>query len=228
MELGEVPDLRAEEFPAALRLLGRPVNPDSDHWYCSHWSGAMRPHWFALLPERPELVAARLLRDVSEAAVHDQQGTAAAVLPHLADADGEAGEAVHLSVAYGLGARHAEDRLAAVDALLVLAARGRLEAGRLGADLGQLVRRGAVKPARLADAVRTAAATGRTPRCGRSCARCSPCCSPTSPPVAPRRPRPVGSVNCWPWRPSAPNGRANRALCRTCRGWRTAAVRHGW
>lgn len=160
VELGEVPDLRAEEFPAALRLLGRPVNPDSDHWYCSHWSGAMRPHWFALLPERPELVAARLLRDVSEAAVHDQQGTAAAVLPHLADADGEAGEAVHLSVAYGLGARHAEDRLAAVDALLVLAARGRLEAGRLGADLGQLVRRGAVKPARLADAVRTAAATG--------------------------------------------------------------------
>ncbi|GAA4602308.1 DUF6493 family protein [Streptomyces violaceoruber] len=160
VELGEVPDLRAEEFPAALRLLGRPVNPDSDHWYCSHWSGAMRPHWFALLPERPELVAARLLRDVSEAAVHDPQGTAASVLPHLADADVEAGEAVHLSVAYGLGARHAEDRLAAVDALLVLAARGRLEAGRLGADLGQLVRRGAVKPARLADAVRTAAATG--------------------------------------------------------------------
>ncbi|MFF0699654.1 DUF6493 family protein [Streptomyces tendae] len=160
VELGEVPDLQTEEFPAALRLLGRPVSPGSSHWYCSHWGGGMRSHWFALLPERPELVAARLLRDVSEVAVNDQRGAAATVLPRLADSDGEAGEAVHLCVAYGLGARHAEDRLAAVDALLILAARGRLCADRLGADLGQLVRRGAVKPARLADAVRTAAATG--------------------------------------------------------------------
>ncbi|KPC70605.1 hypothetical protein ADL35_37310 [Streptomyces sp. NRRL WC-3753] len=160
MELGEVPELRAEEFPAALRLLGRPASPFSDRWYCGHWRGEIRQHWFALLPERPELVAARLLRDVSEAAVDDQRGAAAAVLPHLADADGEAGEAVHLCLAYGLGARHAEDRLAAVDALLVLAARGRLDPERLGADLGQLVRRGEVKPVRLADAVRTASATG--------------------------------------------------------------------
>ncbi|CAL9375857.1 DUF7825 domain-containing protein [Streptomyces sp. enrichment culture] len=160
VEVGEVPELRAEEFPYALRLLGRPASPSADRWYCSHWSDAIRRHWLALLPERPELVAARLLRDVSQVAVDDQRGAAAAVLPHLADADGEAGESVHLCVAYGLGARHSEDRLAAVDALLMLAARGRLDPDRLGADLGQLVRRGAVKPVRLADAVRTAAATG--------------------------------------------------------------------
>ncbi|MGW4550099.1 DUF7825 domain-containing protein [Streptomyces violaceorubidus] len=160
VELGEVPDLQGEEFPAALRLLGRPASPYSDRWYCSHWSDEIRRHWFAVLPDRPELVAARLLRDVSGVAVDDQRGAAAAVLPRLAEADGEAGEAAHLCLAYGLGARHAEDRLAAVDALLVLAARGRLDADRLGADLGQLVRRGAVKAARLADAVRTAAATG--------------------------------------------------------------------
>jgi hypothetical protein len=60
----------------------------------------------------------------------------------------------------GLGARHAQDRLAAVDALLVPAARGGLDTDRFGADLGQSVRHGAVKPVRLADAVRTAAATG--------------------------------------------------------------------
>ncbi|MYS55334.1 hypothetical protein GTW46_35695, partial [Streptomyces sp. SID6013] len=160
VEVGEVPELRAEEFPYALRLLGRPASPSADRWYCSHWSDAIRRHWLALLPERPELVAARLLRDVSQVAVDDQRGAAAAVLPHLADADGEAGESVHLCVAYGLGARHSEDRLAAVDALLMLAARGRLDPDRLGADLGQLVRRGAVKPVRLADAVRSAAATG--------------------------------------------------------------------
>ncbi|GAA4053916.1 hypothetical protein GCM10022233_26630 [Streptomyces shaanxiensis] len=61
-------------------------------------------------------------------------------------------------MAYGLGARRPEDRLAAVDALLVLAARGQLDAARLGADLGQLVWRGAVKPSRLVESARTAAA----------------------------------------------------------------------
>ena len=83
-----------------------------------------------------------------------------AILPLLAEAPGEAGEAVHLGVAYGLGARHPEDRLSAVDALLVLAARGQLDTEGLGADLGQLMRRGAVKPLRLAESVRTAATTG--------------------------------------------------------------------
>ena len=111
------------------------------------------------MPGRREPVATRLLRDVSSTAVDDTRG-AAAVVPLLAEADGEAGAAVHLCLAYGLGARHPEDRLATVDALLVLAARGQLDAGRLGTDLGQLVRRGAVKPSRLAEAIRTAAATG--------------------------------------------------------------------
>ncbi|MFB6548619.1 DUF6493 family protein [Streptomyces sp. NPDC056405] len=158
VEFGEVPELW-DDLPAGLRPLGQPVSVYRERWYCRHWNGEIRQHWLALLPERPELVAARLLREVSAVAVDDDRG-AAAVLPRLAEADGEAGEAVHLCVAYGLGARHAEDRLAAVDALLVLAARDRLDTDRLGADLGQLVRRGAVKPVRLADAVRTAAATG--------------------------------------------------------------------
>lgn len=119
----------------------------------------MRQHWLALLPEQRELVAVRMLRELSAVAVHDTRGDAA-ILPRLAESGGEAGEAVHLSVAYGLGARHPEDRLAAVDALLVLAARGQLDAARLGADLGQLVRRGAVKPSRLVESARAAAATG--------------------------------------------------------------------
>ncbi len=91
-------------------------------------------------------------RRTSAAAVDDGRG-ATAVLPRLAEADGEAGEAVHLCVAYGPGARHAEDRPAAVDALPVPAACERLDTVRLGSDLGQLVRGGAVKP------VRTSAAT---------------------------------------------------------------------
>ncbi|MGW0818162.1 DUF7825 domain-containing protein [Streptomyces viridiviolaceus] len=158
IELGELPDVQ-DDLPAPLQVLGRPVSVFREHWYCHHWNADIRQHWPALLPERPEPVAARILRDLSAVAVDDARG-AAAVLPQLAETDGVAGEAVHLCVAYGLGARHAEDRLAAVDALLVLAARGRLDPGLLGADLGQLVRRGAVKAVRLAESVRTAAATG--------------------------------------------------------------------
>jgi hypothetical protein len=158
VELGELEELQ-QDFPPELHPLGRPVSVYGDRWHCYHWEADLRAHWLALLPERRELVAARMLRDLSTVAVDDTRG-AAAVLPLLAESGGEAGDAVHLCVAYGLGARHPEDRLAAVDALLVLAARGQLDADRLGADLGQLVQRGAVKPSRLAESARTAAATG--------------------------------------------------------------------
>ncbi|MEU1341156.1 DUF6493 family protein [Streptomyces sp. NPDC005827] len=158
VEAGEVLELQAD-FPEEFRRLGRPVTPFHGRRYCYHWGQENHRHWLATLPERRELVAVRLLHDLSQAAVDDQRGTAAA-LPLLAESGGPAGESTLLCLAYGLGARHPEDRLAAVDALLVLAARGQLDAERLGADLGQLVRRGAVKPLRLAESARTAAATG--------------------------------------------------------------------
>ncbi|NEB01152.1 DUF6493 family protein [Streptomyces sp. SID13726] len=158
LELGELEEFQGD-FPEDVRQLGRPVTVSGARWYCGHWSDEVRRHWLAMLPEHRELVAARLLHDLSTVAVDEARGVAA-VLPLLAESGGEAGEAVHLCLAYGLGARYPEDRLAAVDALLVLAARGQLDADRLGADLGQLVRRGAVKATRLAESVRAAAATG--------------------------------------------------------------------
>ncbi|MFE0515197.1 DUF6493 family protein [Streptomyces sp. NPDC058964] len=158
VELGELLELQTD-FPAGFRRLGRPLAAYGESGYCSHWNEGIRPHWLAALPERRELVAARMVHDLSRAAVNDSRGGTSA-LPLLAESGGEAGESVHLCLAYGLGARQAEDRLAAVDALLVLAARGQLDTERLGADLGQLVRRGAVKPLRLAESARTAAATG--------------------------------------------------------------------
>ncbi|WP_329341700.1 DUF6493 family protein [Streptomyces sp. NBC_00663] len=158
VEFGELGELQ-DDFPREFRPLGQPVSVYRDRWHCYHWDDSIRPHWLALLPERRELVAARMLRDLSTVAVDDIRGPAA-VLPLLAESGGEAGDAVHLCVAYGLGARHEEDRLAAVDALLVLAARGQLDAALLGTDLGKLVREGAVKPLRLADSLRTAATTG--------------------------------------------------------------------
>ncbi|TXS46157.1 hypothetical protein EAO75_25755 [Streptomyces sp. uw30] len=158
VESGEIAELQGD-FPPGLRPLGQSVSVFRDRWHCYHWSDGMEPHWLALLPEQRELVAVRMLRDLYAVAVEDSRG-GAAILPLLAEAGGEAGEAVHLCVAYGLGARHPEDRLAAVDALLVLAAQGQLDTDRLGADLGQLVQCGAVKPSRLVESVRTAAATG--------------------------------------------------------------------
>ncbi|MGW6204398.1 hypothetical protein ACWF9B_12240 [Streptomyces sp. NPDC055089] len=85
---------------------------------------------------------------------------AAAWNPLPAAAGGPAGPALHLAVATGLGARYPEDRLRAVDALLTLAARDDLNALRLGGDLAELIGLGTVKPGRLADSLRTAAATG--------------------------------------------------------------------
>lgn len=158
VELGELLEIQ-EDFGHGFRHLGRPVSVYGDRWHCYHWDDVPRQHWLALLPERRELIAARVLRDLSNVAVDDTRG-AGAMLPLLAESGGEAGDAVHLCLAYGLGARHEEDRLAAVDALLVLAAREQLDVSLLGADLGQLVRRGAVKPLRLAESVRAAAATG--------------------------------------------------------------------
>ncbi|MEU8860373.1 DUF7824 domain-containing protein [Streptomyces umbrinus] len=159
LDLGEL-DGMPGEFPPAFRRLGRPVSVFEARTYCAHsWDRTERHHWLAVVPGRTELVTARLLRELSSVAVEDTRGDAS-VLPLIAEAPGEAGEAVRLGVAYGLGARHPEDRLSAVDALLVLAARGQLDAEGLGADLGQLMHRGAVKPLRLAESVRTAATTG--------------------------------------------------------------------
>ncbi|MBC7272893.1 MAG: hypothetical protein H5T76_29990 [Streptomyces sp.] len=161
VEYGDVPELLdvVEDFPADFQPLARPVDDLKRSRGCPHWDAAIYAHWLTLLPERRELVAARLLGDLSDLAVNDDRGTAA-ILPALAESGGEAGDALRLGLAYGLGARHPEDRLASVDALLVLAARGQLDAAGLGADLGELVRRGAVKPLRLAESARTAASTG--------------------------------------------------------------------
>ncbi|MFD9116198.1 DUF7824 domain-containing protein [Streptomyces bottropensis] len=159
VEFGELPELRSAFFPPAFRRLGRPLSMYRGSWRCPHWRHEEWRHWLAVVPGRPELMAGRVLRDLSLGAIEDTR-TGFSFLPTLAEAEGETGEAVRLCVAYGLGARRPEDRLAAVDALLVLAARGRLDAKRLGADLGSLAAVGSVRPSRLAEAIGTAAATG--------------------------------------------------------------------
>lgn len=144
-----------QKFPRAFHWLGRPHSPRDQH--CYHWDNRS-PHWIATLPEDGETLAAWLLPSLTTC-VEEQRG-AAWLLPALAETGGRSAGAVHLALGYGLAARHAEDRLAAVDALLVLAARGRLDAELLGGELASLLAGEAVKPGRLADSARTAADTG--------------------------------------------------------------------
>ncbi|MFJ7261140.1 DUF6493 family protein [Streptomyces globosus] len=156
VELSERPGLQNGSFPAEFRRLGRPYADTGRR--CYHWSGfelAQHP----VMPEDREAQAVWLLPALTACAAVGERG-AGELLARLAELGGPAGPVLHLAVATGLGARHAEDRLAAVDALLVLAARGELDAALLGRDLAELLALGTVKPNRLADAARTAAAAG--------------------------------------------------------------------
>lgn len=140
-------------LPAVLRWVGRPVEPQQ--WQCSHWPGGSQRHWAAVLPGERETFASWMVPSIAQGWADGND-----LLPGIAEAHGTAGPGVHLAVACGLGAQDAPGRLAAVDALLVLAARGDLDGALLGSSLTALLDQGVVKPNRLADALRTAASTG--------------------------------------------------------------------
>ncbi|WP_413754000.1 DUF6493 family protein [Streptomyces sp. R-74717] len=144
------------EFPRSFHWLGHPHAPR--HRICYHW-GDHPGSWLATLPEDGETLAAWLLPSVATCATDELRG-AAQPLTALVELGGPAAEAIHLTVAYAMGARHPEDRLSAVDALLILAAQQRLDAELLGKELAILLDHSLVKPSRLADSARTAAATG--------------------------------------------------------------------
>ncbi len=82
------------------------------------------------------------------------------MLPTLAESHGSAGPATHLLLAYGLGARRVEEQLFAVDAMLVLAARGQLDAARLGRDMAELTGLRRLKLQRIVVALREAVRIG--------------------------------------------------------------------
>ncbi|MEU0399656.1 DUF6493 family protein [Streptomyces sp. NPDC006197] len=155
VDLGEHRTVRAE-FPPAFRWLGGALEAAPRR--CPHWVGG-RAQWAPVLPADRELLAACLLPTLAHGVEGDSRG-ATEPLTTLVEADGPVGRAVLLTLAFGLGCVDADDRLRAVDGVLVLAARGELNARRLGTELAWLVAEGSVKPNRLADAARTAAATG--------------------------------------------------------------------
>lgn len=149
--------LHRRDFPRPFHWLASPHPPVAGR--CDAWHRGSRSQWPGVLPEDRETLAAWMMSDVAACADQDRRG-GAWWLPSLAAAGGPAGPAVHLAVAYGLGARHPGDRLAAVDALLTLAARRHLGTRELGETMASLVISGTVRLNRLGDSARTAAATG--------------------------------------------------------------------
>jgi hypothetical protein len=115
--------------------------------------------WPSVLPGYLGLAAAWVMPEVAAAADAGMRG-GTAVLPVLAECSGEGGTAVDVAVAYGLAARHGGDRVAAVDAVLSLAASGRLDAVGVGTHLGELARHGVLTPSRCVGPLRDVAAAG--------------------------------------------------------------------
>lgn len=113
----------------------------------------MAPCWVAQLPHhRDELMA----RDYFEPRT-SQRGWPRN-LPYVVESGGPAGYSVHLALAFGLIWQMESD--AVVDAVLVLAARGQLDAGLLGRQLEALLNHGWPHADKASDSLRAAAETG--------------------------------------------------------------------
>ncbi|MFF8409103.1 DUF7824 domain-containing protein [Streptomyces omiyaensis] len=156
VEMAKRPEFR-DEFPKGLHWLAGGLLPNARR--CYHWE-QVPERWATLLPADRELLAACLLSSMASAVDGDSARDVTGPLTLLAEGEGQVGRAVALVLAFGLGCRDADDRLRAVDALLVLASRGDLDARQVGRDLAWLLAERSMKPNRLADAARTAAATG--------------------------------------------------------------------
>ncbi|WP_431878401.1 hypothetical protein [Micromonospora marina] len=115
--------------------------------------------WPAVLPGHRGVVAAQVLPELAMAAQEDLGGRGPVLLA-LAECTGAGGPALDLAVAYGLCARHEADRVAALDALLILAAAGDLDAPRVGGHLGEMGAQGQVILTRAVTPLRDAVAAG--------------------------------------------------------------------
>jgi hypothetical protein len=134
-------------LPAAAALIGP--------YRSSGLYDPMVPFWLAQLPHHREVVVAR---DYFRYRV-SMRGWAHA-LPFAAESGGPAGFALHLALAYTLTYDRQGERDAAVDTLLVLAARGQLNTDLLGRQLAEMLRGRGIEANRVTASLRTAAETG--------------------------------------------------------------------
>lgn len=114
--------------------------------------------WAWAAPHHRDVVAAHLLRTLARA-LTDPSRAGDALVP-LARADGLVGDGMLLAIGCAMGAKQQQTRSAAVDALLVLAARDQLDGARLGELLGAMVTAGDLVAARVVEPLTQAAAAG--------------------------------------------------------------------
>lgn len=138
------------------------VPEDDGRWkdvngYDSHLD---MPCWALLAPAHRDVIAAHAAVPLIVTAEEHRGHTE--ILPVLAEADGTPGAGMALALAYGLGARHPEDRTLAADACLTLAARtdSPWDASATGAVLAGLVALDRVKTTRVVDSLKQVAGAG--------------------------------------------------------------------
>lgn len=123
------------------------------------WEFDAPDHWSAVVPSDPEFVAAHALPVLEILAQGLAKGTARA-LPPLAGSVGVFGPATHTALAYGLAARDAKDREAAVAAVCILSSRALLDPAELGRQLGTMLTRREFLLVRIHSSLREAAYGG--------------------------------------------------------------------
>ncbi|MQY11163.1 hypothetical protein SRB5_12770 [Streptomyces sp. RB5] len=151
-----------EEGSLAATLADLP-DPDALFRFRNHGreGGLLGVLWPLVAPAHPDLVAAHAIPRLSMDAGRETGRRANTLLPYLAEyTTGPCGPVTHLALAYGLTAAPAGNRAAAVEALLTLAAHGRLDAERLGELLGRLWLEGVGIPTRFLPALGDAARAG--------------------------------------------------------------------
>lgn len=118
-------------------------------------------YWPILLPHEPDELAVHAMTTLYDQAAGNPSARST-IFPQLAETAGTPGPLTHLALAYALGADRPEHRIAAQDALLILAARGLLLPELIGGLGGVLWRRDMIKGKRFLDSLSAVEQSGAT------------------------------------------------------------------
>lgn len=149
----------ADRPPSPITVLSRLPDPDDVDLFVRKGPNTQSALWPSLLPYHPEIVAAHaipILYQQANGADRDRNS----LLPLLATTAGLPGAVSHLALAYSLAAKRAENRNAAVEATITLAARRLLDPRALGALCGELWADGMAEPDNLLSSLDAAAQAG--------------------------------------------------------------------
>ncbi|USX55244.1 hypothetical protein [Lentzea sp. HUAS12] len=148
---------RKEEVRLLVTVEPGLPEPEEEWFGHSDWESLL-DWWPLVLPARREVVAAHLVPHLAHR--RGSSGNDGAVLPGIARAHGPIGVATTLALAYGLGTESVVGRAQAVDAVLVLAARGQFDGRALGEVVGRLLEHGGLAPNRIVPCLRDIARSG--------------------------------------------------------------------